>query len=142
MEDIEQHPINDSLDDPIIERELDQALKNTKLGKSPGPDGVLAEVLVNGGTRLRAFLLTMVTIFWSTENIPTDFIDPNITILYKKGDRSHCGNYRGIFLLSIVGKVLADIILQRLKNLAELIYAQSQSGYRSGRSTIDGIFTL
>lgn len=81
-------------------------------------------------------------IYWSTENIPTDLIDPNITILYKKGDRSHCGNYRGISLLSVVGKVFADIILQRLKNLAELIYAHSQSGYRSGRSTIDGIFTL
>ena len=116
--------------------------KNTKLGKSPGSDGVIAEVLVNGVARLRAFLLTMVTIFWSTENIPTDLINPNITILCKKGDRSHCGNYRGISLLSVVGKVFANIILQRLKNLAELIYAQSQSGYRSGRSTIDGIFTL
>ena len=60
----------------------------------------------------------------------------------QKGDRSHCGNYRGISLFSIVGKVFADIILQRLKKLAELIYVQSQSGYRSGRSTIDGIFTL
>ena len=91
---------------------------------------------------MRPFLLTMVTIFWSMENLPIDFIDPNITILYKKGDRSHCGNYRGISLLSVVGRVFADIILQRLKNLAELIYAQSQSGYRSGRSTIDGIFTF
>ena len=34
VEDIEQYPINDSLDDPIIETELDQALKNTKLGKA------------------------------------------------------------------------------------------------------------
>ena len=84
MEDIEQRPINDSLDDLLNERELYQALKNSKLGKSPCPDGVLAEVLVNGGARLRAFLLTMVTIFWSTENIPTDFIDSNIRILYKK----------------------------------------------------------
>ena len=91
---------------------------------------------------MRAFLLTMVTIFWSTENIPTDFIDPNITILCKKEDRSHCGNYRGISLLSVVGKVFTDIILQRLKNLAELSYAQTQSGYLSGRSTIDGIYTL
>ena len=33
VEDIEQNPINDSLDDPITESELDQALKNTKLGK-------------------------------------------------------------------------------------------------------------
>ena len=142
VEDVEQHPINDSLDDPITESEQDQAFKNTKLGKNSGPDGVLAEVLVNGGAHLRASLLTMVTIFWSMENIPTDFIDPNTTIFYKKGDRSHCGNYRRISLLSIVGKVFADTILQRLKNLAELIYAQSQSGYRSGRSTFDGIFTL
>ena len=52
MEDIEQYPINDSLDDPIIESELDQALKNVNLGKSPGPDRVLAEVIVNRGTRL------------------------------------------------------------------------------------------
>ena len=55
VEDIEQHPINDSLDDPINESEQDQAFKNTKLGKNSGPDGVLAEVLVNGGARLRAF---------------------------------------------------------------------------------------
>ena len=142
MEDIEQYLINDSLDDPIIESELEQALKNTKLGKSPGPDGVLAEVIVKGGTRLKAFLLTMAMNFWSTENITTDLIDPNIAIIYKKGDRSHCGNYRGVSLFSVVGKIFADIILQRLNNLAELIYAQSQSGYRSGRSTIDGIFTL
>ena len=130
MDDIEQHPINDSLDDPINESELGQALKNTELGKSSCPDGVLAEFLVNGGARLRAFLSTMVTIFWSTENIPTDLIDPNITILYKKGDRSLCGSYRGLSLLSVVGKIFA-----------ELIYAQSQSKYRSGRSIVDGIFT-
>ena len=78
---------------------------------------------------IESFLLTMVTTFWSTENTSADLIDPNITVLCKKGDRSHCGNYRGISLLSVVGKVFANIILQRLKNLAELIYAQSQSGY-------------
>ena len=84
----------------------------------------------------------MVTICWSTDHIPPNFIDPNITILYKKGDRSHCVNYRGLSLLSVVRKFFTDIILQRLKNLAELIYAQSQLEYCSGRSTIDGIFTL
>ena len=84
----------------------------------------------------------MLTNFWSTQNILTDLIDPNITILYKMGDRRHYGNYRGVSLLSVVGKMFADIILQRLKNPAELIYAQSQSRYRSGRSTINGIFTV
>ena len=37
---------------------------------------------------------------------------------------------------------IADIILQRLQQVAEFIYPQSQSGYRHERSTIDRIFTL
>ena len=86
---------------------------------------------------MRAFLLVLFNICWVTEIIPLDWIDANIAVLFKKGDRSHCGNYRGISLLSAVGKVLADIILQRLHLLVESMYPQSQSGYRNGRSTID-----
>ena len=42
----------------------------------------------------------------------------------------------------MVGKIFADIVLQRLKRLAELVYPESQSGYGDGRGTIDGIFIL
>lgn len=142
IDNIEQLPIEESLDLPITEDELDTALKNTKLGKSPGPDGVLPEVLVHGGNTLKAFLFAIISMFWVTENLPSEVRDPNITILFKKGDRSQCGNYRGISLLSVVGKLFADILLQRLKRIAEKVYPQSQSGYRANRSTIDGIFTL
>ena len=123
--------------------ELNTALNNTKLGKSSGPDGihVLPEILVFGGDYLKSSLLLLFNRFWDTEVIPGDLIDANITVFFKKGDHSLCNNYRGISLLSIVGKVFGDIILQRLHILAERIYAESQSGYRKGRSTIDGIFT-
>ena len=142
LDDVEQLPIDDSLDLPITPDELDTALKNTKLGKSPGQDGILPEILVHGGNRLRTFLFAIISMFWLSENIPSEVKDPNIAILFKKGDRSQCGNYRGISLLSVVGKVLADILLQRLKYIADKIYPQSQCGYRQNRSTIDGIFTL
>ena len=134
---IEQLPIEESLDLPITEAELDTALNNTKLGKSPGPDGVLQKVLVHGGNTLKAFLFAIISMFWVTENLPSEVRDPNITILFKKGDRSQCGNYRGISLLSVVGKLFADILLQRLKCIAEKVYPLSQSGYRANRSTID-----
>ena len=124
---IDQLPVIESMSCPIEEQELDEALRNT----------ILPEILVNGGRRLRAFLLVLFNICWVTEIIPLDWIDANIAVLFKKGDRSHCGNYRGISLLSAVGKVLADIILQRLHLLVESMYPQSQSGYRNGRSTID-----
>ena len=130
------------MDSPIEIGELDKALTNTKLGKNPGTDGILPEALVHGGNRLKDFLLILFNIFLILEDIPPDSINPNITILFKKGDRSKCGNYRGISLLIVVGQPLADIIWQGLQQVAEFIYPESQSGYRNGRSTIDGIFTL
>ena len=46
---ISQLPTIDDLDSPIMMDELNTALNNTKLGKSPGPDGILPEILVFGG---------------------------------------------------------------------------------------------
>ena len=37
-----------------------------------------------------------------------------ITPFKNKGERSDCNNYRGIFLLNVIGKVFAKIILIRL----------------------------
>ena len=51
-------------------------------------------------------------------------------------------NYRGISLLSIVGKVFARVILMRLQKLAERIYPETQCGFRAGRSTIYIFFSL
>ena len=75
--------------------------------------------------------------------MPQDMRDAKIVTLYKnKGERSDCNNYRGISLLSIVGKVYARILLVRLQRLAERVYPESQCGFRAGRSTIDMIFSL
>ena len=69
--------------------------------------------------------------------------DANIVTLYKnKGDRSDCNNYRGISLLSIVGKAFAWVLLKRLQLLADRIYPESQCGFRAKRSTVDMIFSL
>ena len=69
--------------------------------------------------------------------------DCNIITLYKnKGDCSDCNNYRGISLLSIVGKLFARVVLNRLQELADSVYPESQRGFRSERSTIDMIFSL
>ena len=45
LNEIQQLPIDDSLDLPITHEEVEKALKNTRLKKSPGPDGIL--VIVN-----------------------------------------------------------------------------------------------
>ena len=69
--------------------------------------------------------------------------DAKIVTLYKnKGERSDCNNYRGISLLSIVGKAFARVVLNRLQKLAERVYPESQCGFRAARSTIDMVFSI
>ena len=69
--------------------------------------------------------------------------DAKIVTLYKnKGDRSKCNNYRGISLLSIVGKAFARVVLNRLQALADRVYPESQCGFRAKRLTTDMVFSL
>ena len=66
-----------------------------------------------------------------------------IVALYKnKGSKADCGNYRGISLLSIAGKIFACIILNRLIAISEANLPEAQCGFRPGRSTVDMIFTV
>ena len=80
---------------------------------------------------------------WQEGAVPHDTRDLKSITLYKnKGERNDCNNYRGISLLSIVGKVFTQVILIRLQKLAEPIYPESQCGFRAARSPIDMVFCL
>ena len=68
----------------------------------------------------------------------------NIIHLYEnKGEKSVCDNHRGISLLSIAGKILARVLLNRIiAHLLDSAISESQCGYRKNRGTIDMIFTV
>ena len=81
---------------------------------------------------------------WRKEVIPQDFKDASIIHLFKwKGNPQLCDNHRGISLLSIAGKVLTRILLNRLNKHLEQsgLLPESQCGFRKDRGTIDMIFT-
>ncbi|CAB1116295.1 unnamed protein product [Ectocarpus sp. CCAP 1310/34] len=66
------------------------------------------------------------------------------THTHKKCDQSNCNNYRGISLLSHVGKVPIKIITNRLSAFCEAsnILPEEQCGFRPGRSTVDMLFVV
>ena len=77
------------------------------------------------------------------EKMPENFCDALIVALHKnKGSKADCGNYWGISLLSIAGKIFARIILNRLTAVFEANLPEAQCGFRHGRSTLDMIFTV
>ena len=143
LKDIPDMPPMEELDATPTLEELSKAIDTLACGKAPGNDGIPPEALKNGKTLLLQPLHELLTLCWEQGHIPQDLKDANIVTLYKnKGDRSDCNNYRGISLLSIVGKAFARVILSRLQSLASRIYPESQCGFRAGRSTIDMVFSI
>ena len=58
-----------------------------------------------------------------------------IVPLYKcKGERTECSNYRGISLLSVVGKIYARILVRKV---TEGLIDDEQGDLRSGRECVD-----
>ena len=88
-------------------------------GKTPGLDGLPAEIYKYGGEALHTQLLKFYHTWWTAKELPQQFKDAWIIAIYKKkGDCNDCGNYRGISLLSTAGKILAKILLKRLQTMA------------------------
>lgn len=132
-----------SLDEPPKFTEILSAVRSLKNKKSPGPDGLPGEILKKGGYLLLRQLYHLICKIWQSETLPQEWKDSNIVTIYKrKGDRSSCGNSRGISLLSTAGKILAKLMLLRLTtHITEDILPETQCGFRKNRSTLDMIFT-
>ncbi|XP_018010145.1 uncharacterized protein LOC108667613 [Hyalella azteca] len=142
----------DSIPGLSIMRELDAspALKEPSIamdclasGKAPGSDRIPPVIMKSGKPVLFQTLHELLRLCWEQGYTPQDMRDAKIVTLYKnKGDRSDCNNYRGISLLSVVGKVFTRVALSRLQLLDARVYPEFQCGFRPGRSTVDMIFSL
>ena len=108
--------------------------------KAPGLDNIPYELIQHGGLPLTSRLFSLILRMWESEQVPKDLKDAAVITIFKKGDRNACGNYRGISLLSIAGKIFARILLNRLQVVAEEILPESQCDFRLARGTIDMIF--
>ena len=143
LDNIQQLPALTELDDEPSLEELSAAIRALKCGKAPGSDGIPPEVIKRAQSTLLRPLHELLIMCWKEGQFPQTMRDAQIITLFKnKGDRSDCINYRGISLLSFVGKVFARVFLPRLQTLADRVYPETQCGFRAGRSTINMIFSL
>ena len=96
---------------PISERELNQAIKQLSRGKSPGPDNIPNEALIEANNEMRMIILYVFNKIYSEEEIPKSWSEGKIIRIYKgKGKKGKCSNKRGITLSSNSGKLFERII--------------------------------
>jgi hypothetical protein len=125
-------------------REVTEVLTKLTNGKAPGTDGIFPEMLKYGGLAMTRSVVALFGTLWETERVPTEWKLGAIFPLYKKGDPHNTGNYRGITLLSVIGKALEAIVNARLTAYCEsnLLIRDEQGGFRAKRGCLDLIFML
>ena len=97
------------LDSEISKEELNSAIKNLKSHKATGCDDVLNEFICNGGDRLKHVFLKLFNAVFNTGCFPKSWAEGEIVPVFKKADRENPENYRGITLISCIGKLFTSI---------------------------------
>ena len=128
------------LDKEIERGEIAKCIKNNKTGKS---DGLVGELLKYGGSGMVYLLEQLFSVIWREETVPKQWREGLIVNLFKKGDREVPGHYRGITLLSVVGKVFCKILNKRLVQCLDKGGAlhEGQAGFRVNRNCMDNVYT-
>jgi len=122
--------------------EVQEAVKQLRSSAAPGEDGVTARML-KAAPAAADWMHALIGLVWATGETPVAWRRAVLMPLYKgKGDRRDPDNYRGISLLSIVGKVYAIILAKRVAQQVESELLEEQCGFRAGRGLADAVFTL
>ena len=93
---------------------------------------------------LLPFYTNLFNTVFETGEIPESWTTGVIIPIYKKGDPTNPSNYRGITLLSTLGKVFTKLIYNRLEQFTEIfgILKVKPSRVKKNNSTIDQLFVI
>ena len=144
METHSNERVEGPLDYPIADEEFEAAVNKLKANKSPGIDNILNEVIKIGKDAIKGHLVNLFNRILDTGKYPVLWSFGLIVPIHKKDDRSKVENYRGITLLSALGKLFTSILNNRLYDymVQKGILKAKQGGFRKMHGTVDSIFTL
>jgi hypothetical protein len=144
-----------AFNEAISSAEVHDAFRRLKNGKSPGIDGLPAELLKYAyppcsdapTSHLNPLVAPLVVIFnhlLTHSVVPEQWSATLVTLLFKKGDPTLWANYRPIAVVQLLTKVYAMILHQRLSAWAEStgVREPAQTGFRPNHATTHHAFVL
>ena len=106
----------DEINIPISYSEILIAVKQLKNGASAGPDLLLNEFLKKGTNILTNYIHRLFNKIFELGYFPDKWSEGFIVPIFKKGDKNEPSNYRGITLLSTLGKLFTRVLNNRLND--------------------------
>lgn len=120
---------------PLTELEVTEAINGMKNNKAPDSSGIASEHLKYGCEFITPILTKLFNLVLQSGKIPTIFKGGTLTPVHKKGKPAYdTGNYRGITVTSIIGKVFETILLEHQNAAVESTQSDMQFGFTAGCS--------
>ena len=103
-----------------------------KNGEAAGKDEVTGEMIKGGGNRVVDWIWRLCNMVFESGVVSEEWRSAVTVLPYKsKGERAECSNYRGISLLSVVGKMYARMLVDRVRKVTEDLIDDKQGGLQS-----------
>jgi hypothetical protein len=109
--------------------EVEIAIAKLKKYISPGSAQILVKLIQTGGETLLSVIHKLINFIWNKEELPDQWKESIVVPIYKKGDKTECNNYHGMFLQSTSYKILSNILLSRLSPYIEEILEDYKCGF-------------
>jgi hypothetical protein len=135
------------LDSDFTKREVKEFTLRMKNNKASGWDGIPAEfwkALCNGEQGI-GMLTNMFNKIKNGKQFPFEWKMAIIHPIYKgRGNRGEPGNYRGISLLLVCGKIFSGILARRLRDwlINHKRLSRFQAWFIKGKRSMDNIFII
>ena len=98
---------------PLQVEEVRRAIGKLKNNKAADVMGLTSEHLKLGGQSVENFLTDLLNYLLKTKKVSSILKEGIITPIYKKGESSNPGNYRGITVTPVILKVLEHVLNHR-----------------------------
>ena len=113
-----------------------------KNGKATGKDEITGERVKDGCDKVMYWIWRLGDMTFESGVVPEDWRSDVLVSLYKsKGERTECMNYRGISLLSEVGKIFVGILVYRVRIVTGGLIDDEQGGFRTGKGCVGDLHT-
>ena len=136
---------NAPLNKEVTEAEVLKCISKLKNNKASGVDNIINEYIKSTKEIICPLYVKLFNKVMDTGDIPDDWLTGIIVPIFKNvGEVTDVNNYRGITLLSCMGKLFTTLLNERLADFCEEneIIKEIQAGFRQGYSTVDHVFVI
>ena len=126
---------NVELEKESTEDEVEACVNKLQCHKAAGADEKVNDFMKFGGKGMIQLMVLLYNWVWKNEYTPRRWREGVVVNLFKKGDKTGPGNYRGITLLNTVGKVFCKLLNDRIVGVLEKerTISEGQAGFRKKR---------